>query len=382
MLTKLKRIIVLFLCFITFFCCKTEKKNLKTEIPENIDTVLSPSETLEVMINYVETVDLEVNPEYVYDYKKTKFVPPHGKTLFILGQNHEEIFDYLNYFSGEPLPSGFSSYWPITEFSGVNTDFKVNYIRTQNHQTLMDSFPNTVSLSGLWLVGKWGIDLKTANGEYDDVLKKFCDWAKEVDRPIYLRIGYEFDGPHNELKPYNYVKSYQYIVDFIRSESVYNIAFVWHSYAGKLYMNYKLSEWYPGDDYVDWVALSVFAQGYKGPRFGNETDTILKFAKLHSKPLMIAESSPCNGIEKEMTVRTRNWFYNYIKFIHRNNIKAVSFTNENWLINSSLHIPTWKDGRVQSNEKFSKLWLHEINKPYYLKQSPDLFEVLGYHRNK
>mgnify|MGYP006172181811 CR=1 FL=1 len=70
---------------------------------------------------------------------------------------------------------------------------------------LIDSFPNIVIQSAMWMVGKWDITKKTKKGDYDKVIKQYAAWAKSTNRPIYLRIGYEFDGPHNQLEPKKYV---------------------------------------------------------------------------------------------------------------------------------------------------------------------------------
>ncbi|MEJ6791377.1 MAG: glycosyl hydrolase [Lacinutrix sp.] len=144
---------------------------------------------------------------------------------------------------------------------------------------LIDSFPNIVIQSAMWMVGKWDITKKTKKGDYDKVIKQYAAWAKSTNRPIYLRIGYEFDGPHNQLEPKKYVKAYKHIVDLLREEGVNNIAFVWHSYASIPFKNYKLSSWYPGDDYVDWVGISVFGHAYGDADFGNYCNNVLEFAK-------------------------------------------------------------------------------------------------------
>ena len=39
----------------------------------------------------------------------------------------------------------------------------------------------------------------------DEVIRGFSTWPKTISRPIYLRIGYEFDGAQNELEPSEYV---------------------------------------------------------------------------------------------------------------------------------------------------------------------------------
>ena len=40
------------------------------------------------------------------------------------------------------------------------------------------------------------------------------------------------------------------------------VKFVWHSWAAPTSEGVELSDFYPGDDYVDWVGVSIFQQMY------------------------------------------------------------------------------------------------------------------------
>ncbi|WP_340201552.1 glycoside hydrolase family 26 protein [Ascidiimonas sp. W6] len=356
--------------FLSSFVMSQEKKPKGSELaaPE-----------IEKMVSKINT---EVNPEFVYDFDKTKFVPQQGKKLLIMGQTVESIKEYRDSFQNEPVPSGWSAYWGVTEFKGVTKSHKNDTGSTQNHQMLIDSFPNTVIQSAMWMVGKWDVAKKAGKGDYDKVIKKYGAWAKSTKRPIYLRIGYEFDGPHNELEPKIYIKAYKHIVDLLRKEGVNNIAFVWHSYAAVPFKNYQLSDWYPGDTYVDWIGISVFGHAYGNSDFGTHCDDVLQFAKLKKKPVMIAESNPIKGIYNDNTDVWDQWFVNFFTFIYNKNIKAVSFINEDWERLYIQGISDWKDSRLFNNEKIAKAWFMETNRNVYLKQSPELYGQLGYKKQK
>ncbi len=191
----------------------------------------------EEMVSKIKT---KVDPEYIYDYEHSKYVPPDGKTLLIMGQTVESITEYMDHFKHRPIPGGWSAYWGIPEFTGVTEAHKNETGSTQNHQMLVDEFPNTVIQSAMWMVGKWEIAKKAGRGDYDHVVKKYAAWAKSVNRPIYLRMGYEFDGTHNEFEPEEYVKAYKHIANLLREEGADNIAFVWHSYAARPYKDFPL----------------------------------------------------------------------------------------------------------------------------------------------
>lgn len=326
----------------------------------------------------VSRINTESDPEFVYDYEQTKFVPPDGKTLLIMGQTWESITEYVAHFPDQQLPGGWAAYWGIPEFVGVAESHKNETGSTQNHQMLIDSFPNSVVQSAMWMVGKWDVVKRAGKGDFDEVVKKYSAWARSVNRPIYLRIGYEFDGPHNVLEPREYVRAYRRIVDLMRAEGAHNIAFVWHSYASEPYKGFPLSEWYPGDEYVDWIGISVFGHAYGGSNFGPHCDHAVNFARQHRKPIMIAESSPVYGIDSDNMEVWDQWFVNFFSFIYSRNIKAVSFINEDWSRLKIDGISEWKDSRLQNNRLVSGAWFQETSKDRYLKQSPELFEQLGY----
>lgn len=333
-----------------------------------------PDSSLSEMLAKIQT---DVDPYFVYEYEQSKFVPPEGKTLLIMGQTLEDINDYMNSFSDQPIPGGWTAYWGIPEFSGVSNTFRNENGSSHNHQNLVNRFPNTVIQSGMWMVGTWDVAKNTAKGDYDKVIKKYSRWAKSIDRPIYLRIGYEFDGPHNQLEPEEYVEAYRHVVDLMRAEGVENVAFVWHSYIFEPYQGHPISAWYPGDGYVDWVGISLFGLLYQDAELLVHGDAVMEFAKIHKKPVMVAEASPTSGIKADDLDVWNSWFVNFFSVCYRKNIKAISFINANW---ERYNFPgvDWKDARLTNNKLVSDAWFLETSKDHYLKQSEDLFDQLGY----
>ena len=325
----------------------------------------------------VARIDTTVDPYFVYEYEKTKFVPEEGKTLLIMGQTLQDIDGYMENFADRQIPGGWSAYWGIPEFAGIIDTTTNPAGSSHNHQSLVDRFPNTVIQSGMWMVGTWDVAKNTANGRYDNVILQFSEWAKSIGRPIYLRIGYEFDGPHNELDPNIYVRAYRHIVDLMRQEGVTNVAFVWHSYLFTPYKNFPVESWYPGDDYVDWVGISLFGLLYADAELLTHGDKLMELAKTHKKPVMVAESSPTQGIYPNDNRVWNSWFVNFFSVCYNKNIKAISFIDTNW---ESYNFPgtSWKDARLANNEDVANAWFLETGKSRYLQQSPELFDQLGY----
>jgi len=97
-------------------------------------------------------IKIDVNPKFVYEFEQTKYTLPKDKILLIMGQTVERINEFKNAFPIEINPAGWSVYWAIIEFVGVtesNTNIKGT---SQNHQMLIDKFPNSVLHSAMWMV--------------------------------------------------------------------------------------------------------------------------------------------------------------------------------------------------------------------------------------
>lgn len=326
-------------------------------------------------------VRTNVDPQYVITYQNTKFVPPEGRVLFIAGQDKNSIPAYVAAFG---QAGGYASYWAVCDPRGLTNDLVQNengHVDVQNLAWLMETYPGTVAQSAMWIVGKAkGWDdycSNVTNGVYDNVLDTFTAWAVAAAIPVYLRIGYEFDGPHNMLDPVEYINAYRYIVDRIRAGGGDNVAFVWHSYASTPYLGHAVSEWYPGDTYVDWVGVSVFIGHFVDGTAVAALDNVIDLAKGYKKPVMVAESTPNGGIIPD-TYRTWNrWFAPLFCYMYEKNIKAFSYINCDWNA-VSVGTPEWGDTRIQNFPLVRQCWTNEIGKARYLKHGPGLFGELGF----
>ncbi len=158
-----------------------------------------------------------------------------------------------------------------------------------------------------------------------------------------------------------------------------NVAYVWQS-KGSGSNQTILEDWYPGDEFVDWCGYSYF---------GNPDEEMITLARIHNKPVFIAEATPVlqkdtiyfdADLSKQQVAKTvwNKWFMPFFKVINENQdiVKAFSYINVNW---SSQ--PMWVDNltfqqvgaRIQKSAYISKKWTAEINKSKYLKASDSLF---------
>jgi len=291
------------------------------------------------------------------------FAPPSGKTLLLVGQDRDTIAQYIN--TTGNLPGGTMFYTSIQEMKGLEGSSEYGS-GPQDGEALLVFYPNSVIQIGLYMVDALN---NTIAGAYDEHLEALARWIKKANRPVYLRIGYEFDNPSNHYDPEQYKQAFRYIVDFLRKEGVLNAVYVWHSYCvdnpGR-----PLMDWYPGDDYVDWFGVTIFSTYQIGP-----ATNFLKLAREHHKPFMIAESTP-SGL---YTIRGKiDWFNHIFHFIENQNIEAFCYIDSNWDVMPMYQGQHLGDARIEEDPETKYLWINEINQDRYLKSSPDLFQTLGW----
>jgi len=94
-------------------------------------------------------------------------------------------------------------------------------------------------------------------GEYDNVIKKFYEGISSIDRKIYLRFAHEMEIPVDRYAwqkkdPIEYIKAFRYFMKFPGSE-MDNIKRVWGPAGDRGSL-----EWWPGDDVVDYISISVY----------------------------------------------------------------------------------------------------------------------------
>jgi hypothetical protein len=350
--------------FLLFFACK---KEIKPFVPNII-------------------IEPEIN------YKPQKFEPAKGKVLLFVGQELESIGGTDNYKDGYydhfPAPGGFTAYTGFggAGLAGLTTTADWGDGPENMSIPIADTdFKNACLSIGLDISN--GGDEKTANGSYDDLIQKLGEWIKELgNRPVFLRIGYEFDGHDwNHYKSEFYKPAFKRIHQKFDAMGITNIAYVWQSKGGGSTRS-NMDEYYPGDELVDWVGFSFFTTG-------EVNHPMLQFAKDHHKPCFIAEATPVfadnTGTSKNLDLTQtadaewawNDWFMPFFNTVESNLevIKAVHYINSPWKTR-----PLWKnnnffkniDARITKNEYMKKQWLSVTGKDRYVKASDTLFNYL------
>ncbi len=186
-------------------------------------------------------------------------------------------------------------------------------------------------------------------GKFDDDLKAWARGAKDFGSPLLIEWGTEpngrwfsWNGKWNggaKEGPRRYVAVYRRIVDLMRSEGAANVTWVWHVN----WFDEPEAEWnrfenyYPGDDYCDWVALSVY--GALTPRSEDGTETFRfkmdqaypRLTKIAGgKPLFVAEFG-CDIHHRRVSVG--GWARNALEDLFSarwRNVIGFCWWNESW----------------------------------------------------
>lgn len=325
----------------------------------------------------------------------SKFEPADGKVIVFTGQDLESIGGtpgYHNgYFDTFPAPGGFTHYTSFragAPYTLPGLTETVDWGDGPENMTITTSnlnFGKSCLAIGLDLTA--ANDFATAEGKNDESIVKLGNWIKnQGERPVFLRIGYEFDGADwNHYDQQAYKKAWRRIKDKFVAMGVKNVAYVWQS-KGAGANRATFDAFYPGDDYVDWVGYSFFTAA-------EEHHPMIQFARDHHKPLFIAEATPVilgdNGVcipldlnnTADVNKAWDQWFVPFFRTINNNPdvIKAIHYINSPWKTR-----PQWQgnpyfkniDARITGNDVMKNLWLGEISKPKYLNASDTLFNYL------
>ena len=354
----------------------------------------------------------------------SKFAPIDGRILVLAGQTLEATDAYYGS-DIIPRPAGFTDYISYdvgTEFHPKALDAPRVY---KGNDGLLESanwgagsqcvdcnlgkskFQNAMVAIGMYLAGpklasgsmcSATAECNTAkifNGKYDQQLATLANWFKaQKNRPVFLRIGYEFDGVWNGYDAAQYVAAYKYIVQFLDKANVQNVAYIWQT-SGYATAE-QLRDFYPEPDtyrdrYVDWVGYSYFSRFPE--RVGiNE----LAFAREHGLNAFASEVAPhtsdcLNQIDMakntDLALQWIDGFFEHIE-INRDVIRGISYINARW--NDRRLAPQWleqndhhcggffskSNSRLQDNPEIESYWAEQIKAAHYMNDAPENWELL------
>ena len=152
-----------------------------------------------------------------------------------------------------------------------------------------------------------------AAGTYDPYIRQYARAVRGCGVPVLMRLAHEMNGDwyswgtaygqnqarHNGNAPADYVAMWRHVVRIFRVEGARNAAWVWSP--NVVYVNgvnsverqnADLRALFPGDEWIDWMGLSVYNDGARRPwrSFSQLFDGSYRtLSALSQKPMMIAE---------------------------------------------------------------------------------------------
>lgn len=200
---------------------------------------------------------------------------------------------------------------------------------------------------------KEGDNIRSIHG-LTSYLKEISDlFSRYPNVPVYLRFAAEFDIWNNLCTAQDFITAFRYVSDYFKNRNS-NVAMVWSpSQASNWYVN--IHEYYPGDAYVDWVGVSLYAkpyfQGLKGQKeeleivykTGINSDPVIAIRDLvetygDRKPIMLSESGCCHSMMQsgedtsDFALRRLREYYSYLPMVYPQ-IKLIAYFD--WYVSGS-----------------------------------------------
>lgn len=130
--------------------------------------------------------------------------------------------------------------------------------------------PGPTERSGKFRLYNWNCALKDEviePADYENYIKNTIDNIASDGNDSLLVFGKEFNINDNFTHPENFIKLFRYVSDYAHTKD--NIAVVWApNNVGSV--NLRLIDFYPGDEYTDWIGMSLYVMPYFQ---GSKTET-------------------------------------------------------------------------------------------------------------
>ncbi|MBU0507790.1 T9SS type A sorting domain-containing protein [bacterium] len=215
-----------------------------------------------------------------------------------------------------------------------------------------------------------------------------------VDRPFFLRIGFEFNGAWNPYHPYIFPLAFRKLVTELRVRGVDNFATVWcyepDAPADFADSNAQGWKWYPGDDIVDWFGLDPFDVEHFDPDLPDtlrgeitrkgKTEAFLRFADERRKPVFLNELSARHVYivpdsldpgHAQGQADWEYWFAPFFRFVRNHpNIKGWNYINLDWTRYETY--ATWGDARLEINSFIRDRWVDSLMTERFLNVGYDV----------
>jgi beta-mannanase len=225
-------------------------------------------------------------------------------------------------------------------------------------------------------------------GKWDSYIDNWAAQAKAFGRPFFVAWGLEmngtwfpwsgyFYGGGRELSkdlfagPELFKAAYRRVVDRVRAAGAKNIIWLFHvnNYSYPLDEWNEVKQYYPGDDYVDWLAMSAYGKQFRRDPWISASDTLTYAyddlcAVSPNKPIMLAEwgigEFPDSGDKAQ-------WIEEAFGIMKSRfpRLKAAVFWSERWQNDDG----TFSNLRVTSSPQSIEAYRKGVADPYWIGQA-------------
>ncbi len=312
---------------------------------------------------YLELGDYTNAYEYFYRLKTVvdKFPDEYSSYYDVAKKTTDQLaFDIKMYTDkGTPPYYGAVNEHKNGVLFGTNTDGGVRKAGKLGHESMILTYQELGQ--GLFSYCKSAVTAASQNGwavefalncpkEGNDIknIKNLTSYLKEIsdlfddypDVPIFLRFAAEFNiwNESRMVDAQTFIEAFRYVSQYFKSRHS-NVAIVWSPNHSSNYM-VNVHEYYPGDEYVDWIGLSSYAMMYHMAntqmtelnaiwfKCGNASSPVIavkEFIETYGdrKPIMLSESGSGHyvfgGINLDTTefaLRRLREYYTYLPMVY------------------------------------------------------------------
>ena len=214
------------------------------------------------------------------------------------------------------------------------------------------------------------------NGYFDEELRQWFKDAKTATVPLLVEFGTEVNGDWfswnakwngEKTGAEQFKKAYRHIIDISREEGAYNITWFFHVDAQgepeKAAWN-AMTAYYPGDDYIDWLGISVY--GAQEP--GDDWQSFIEvFDSAYDEFSSISATKPLAILEFGVNEHTQKavWISEALQAINGGRyprIKAVSYWHSNWQNDNGIMSKL----RIDSSQASLVAYTQKVRDPFFI----------------
>ena len=175
---------------------------------------------------------------------------------------------------------------------------------------------------------------KLIKGDYDRLLKDFAAGAKKFGRPVFVSFGHEMNSAWYPWSgnPALYIKAYRYVHAKISKEhGACNVTWVWNPDVDLEKAGLEIDKYYPGDQFVDWVAVDGYNTEDRGASWKTCSQLFsgkIKELAAYKKPIMIGEFASDANRPRDEKIQKPQWVAECVDyFVREKRIKAYVYFN-------------------------------------------------------